>query len=140
MAVERSHFSRGSDDFTFEVRSTGFEGCSSNSEGSAGGTNDRGELCTVCADFLRVLCVDRAALLDGLMKVGLRNRERRQFYAMNILLETKGSDLTLLKARACARCCKILASVSSLKCRAGDARAVQSSAPVALCGFLNVVC
>ena len=34
------------------------------------------------------------------MKVGLRNRERRQFYAMNILLETKGSDLTVLKARA----------------------------------------
>ncbi len=32
------------------------------------------------------------------MKVGLRNRERRQFYAMNILLETKGSDLTVLKA------------------------------------------
>ncbi len=33
------------------------------------------------------------------MKVGLRNRERRQFYALNILLETKGSDLTVLKAR-----------------------------------------
>ena len=44
-------------------------------------------------------CSARAALLDGLMKVGLRNRERRQFYAMNILLETKGSDLTVLKAR-----------------------------------------
>ena len=46
-----------------------------------------------------VRCPLRAALLDGLMKVGLRNRERRQFYAMNILLETKGSDLTMLKAR-----------------------------------------
>ena len=54
----------------------------------------------------------RAALLDGLMKVGLRNRERRQFYAMNILLETKGSDLTMLKARvACPFPAVIMAGI-----------------------------
>mmetsp|Transcript_1706 Transcript_1706/g.4949 ORF Transcript_1706/g.4949 Transcript_1706/m.4949 type:complete len:1096 (+) Transcript_1706:257-3544(+) len=39
----------------------------------------------------------RAALLDGLMKVGMRNRMERQHFALNILLSTYGSDLTFLK-------------------------------------------
>ncbi len=50
--------------------------------------------------------------MDGLMKVGMRNRLERQHFAMNILLNTYGSDLTTLKAsnlthkRHCiARCC-----------------------------------
>lgn len=39
----------------------------------------------------------RAALLDGLMKVGMRNRTERQHFALNIILSTYGSDLTFLK-------------------------------------------
>lgn len=43
---------------------------------------------------------DRAAIMDGLMKVGMRNRLERQHFAMNILLNTYGSDLTTLKVGA----------------------------------------
>lgn len=35
--------------------------------------------------------------MDGLMKVGMRNRPERQHFALNILLNTYGSDLTTLK-------------------------------------------
>ena len=42
-------------------------------------------------------CCRRAALMDGLMKVGMRNRLERQHFAMNILLSTYGADLTALK-------------------------------------------
>jgi hypothetical protein len=41
----------------------------------------------------------RAALMDGLMKVGMRNRPERQHFALNILLNTYSSDLTTLKVR-----------------------------------------
>ena len=47
----------------------------------------------------------RAALMDGLMKVGMRNRPERQHFALNILLNTYSSDLTTLKVRwwSCAQ-------------------------------------
>ena len=35
--------------------------------------------------------------MDGLMKVGMRNRGKRQHYAMNILTATHGQELTQLK-------------------------------------------
>ena len=35
--------------------------------------------------------------MDGLMKVGMRNRPERQHFALNILLNTYSSDLTTLK-------------------------------------------
>lgn len=48
---------------------------------------------------------NRAALMDGLMKVGMRNRPERQHFALNILLNTYSSDLTTLKVRwwSCAQ-------------------------------------
>ena len=42
--------------------------------------------------------VCRAAIVDGLQKVGMRHRPRRQAWACNVILNTCGSDLTLLKA------------------------------------------
>ena len=40
----------------------------------------------------------RAAIVDALQKVGMRHRPRRQAWACSVLLNTGGSDLTLLKA------------------------------------------
>lgn len=40
----------------------------------------------------------RAAILDGLQKVGLRHRPLRQMAACQIVLATHGRELTLLKS------------------------------------------
>jgi hypothetical protein len=44
------------------------------------------------------LRLDRSALLDGMQKLGLRHRKRRQQWALAILLATKGMELTRLKS------------------------------------------
>ena len=41
---------------------------------------------------------NRAALLDGLQKVGMRHRPRRQEWARHLILNTHGPELTRLKA------------------------------------------
>jgi hypothetical protein len=51
-----------------------------------------------------ILAPHRAALMDGLMKVGMRNRPERQHFALNILLNTFGSDLTTLKVGVMPLC------------------------------------
>lgn len=42
--------------------------------------------------------VSRAAIVDGLQKIGLRHRRQRQEWARDIILQTKGLQLTYFKA------------------------------------------
>lgn len=42
--------------------------------------------------------VSRAAIVDGLQKIGLRHRRQRQEWARDVIVETKGLQLTYFKA------------------------------------------